>query len=127
MSDQIPNPTKEPHKFFDVVGPGMTAPSASSKPIIVSGLPKRGDPMMSQEKTASIVVSPVTTTISQSVAAVTETRIADKLPHGSHHRLRKMLPLVIGLVILFIAVDLLIDANVIHTSVTPLTNFFHHH
>lgn len=38
-----------PHKIFDVTKPGKTAPSASSKPIIITNRPVLQDPMMVED------------------------------------------------------------------------------
>jgi len=133
MSDQINNPPKPPQTFSDVTVPGKSAPSAFSKPIIVSNRPPQSDPMMSRVglpkdigRPAAVAqpvpIPPQPHTEPQKPATPPEIK-----PGEVSHRLRTMLILIIGLLVLFVAVDLLVDANVIHTSVTPLTNFFHHH
>ena len=145
MPDQFNNPSRQPQKFFDVVMPGGSAPSASSKPIIPSGRPLQPDPMMSPARPPQpdMVTTPVTTPSapipftpivsapepSTVAAAPLEQPIVEKHSKvkSAHHRMKIMLPLIVGLVVIFAAIDLLVDANIIHTSVTPLTNFFHHH
>jgi hypothetical protein len=135
MPDQFVNPSRPPQKYFDVVTPGQTTPSPASKPF-VNNSPLQPDPMMQSAQSATpIVPSPVPTpspfipqpaplppnpvvTSEAAVPVANEQVVPTPQVRHSGHRIRMMLPLVIGIVVLFAIAIALVYTKVIHTSIS---------
>lgn len=132
MSDQDQNPFRnKPIKVFDIVNPSQVQPDPNSKPVVPSGGPRVEDTSVGKRvpnpTLGNSIPGPQPAISTQEVEQKAEPAAEAKPPvKSSNRRWRIMLILVIGIVLLFVVADLLIDAGVIHTSITPLTHFFHH-